>query len=225
MTEPDINAPVDLSDEPRPTDFNDMPEARAAFQPMLQPGVYVFKLPDTIEQKQFSQKQVASQGPTLFVAFREDKALKNLTNGDPFNTQLNNMTYERGKVGEKKKGDDLAYLIKAVGGALPPGAGNKTYGTEILKHGGKKFKADCVISARCNPESDIYQGGAQIKGRKGCGQKFDMREYKINQGPNAGKTVLAISRNKDGVWAEGVACPCGAEVRAFANLTSIRSAE
>src|SRR5687767_5563103 len=37
---PDINAPQDLSDDPRPTDFNNMAEQRGTFQPMLQPGVY-----------------------------------------------------------------------------------------------------------------------------------------------------------------------------------------
>lgn len=223
---PDINEPLDLSDDPRPTDFNDMPEARAAFRPMQQPGTYIFQTPAEIEDKQFSQKQVPNQGPTLFLSFREDKGLKNLSTGEQFDTQINNMTYERGKKGEKKKGDDIAYLIKACGGMLPPGAGNKTYAGEVKRVcGGKKFRADVVISAKCNPQNDVYVGGQQVKGRKGCGQKFDMRAYQINQGPNAGKQVLAIARSKDGVWAEGAQCPCGAEVRAFANLANIRSAE
>ncbi len=222
---PDINAPVDLSDDPRPTDFNNMAEQKGQFQPMLQPGTYIFQLPATIEPKQFEQFQVPDQGPTLRLNFKDDKALKNLTTGDSFSTQLNNMTITRGKKGEEKTGDDLAYLIRAVGGMLPPNAGNKTYATELQKHGGKKFKADSVISARCNPKSDIYKDGQPVSGRKGCGQKFDMRAYDIKNGVNAGKKVLAIQRDKEGVWAEGVLCPCGAEVRAFANLTNIRSVE
>ena len=222
---PDINAPQDLSDDPRPTDFNNMAEQRGTQQPMLQPGVYVFQLPDPIVDSQFEQFQVPDQGPTLRANFRDDKALKNLTNGDTFGTQLNNMTVTRGKKGEEKTGDDLAYLIKAVGGTLPPKAGNKTYRDELKKHGGKKFKSDVVISARCNPKSEVYKEGQKIAGRLGCGQKFDMRAYSIKSGANAGKQVLAIQRDQAGVWAEGVECPCGAEVRAFANLTNFRPAE
>jgi hypothetical protein len=205
-----------------------MPEQLGLRRPTLQPGTYLFELPAVIEPKDFEQYQVANLGPRLRLNLRAHKALKNLTKGgEPFETQLNNMEIERGRKGEeKKKGSDLAYLIHAVGGTLKPGAGNKSYRDELLQHGGKKFIADAVLSGQCNPNRDVYKGGEEKKGVKGCGAKFAMDgPFTIKNGPNAGKTVYGIPRTAEG-WAEGTTCPkCSAEVRLFANLANFRSAK
>lgn len=228
-TTPNVNEPDNLSDDPIPVDFNDMPEQQGLRQPMLQPGTYEFALPDKIEPKDFEQYQVTSLGPRLRLNLRDAKALKVVTRGgQPFGTQLNNAEMERGrKGGEQKKGSDMAWLIAAVGGALPPGAGNRSYRDELLKHGGKRFIADAVVSGRCNPDRDIYKAGEEKKGVKGCGTKFAMDgPFTIKNGPNAGKTVYGIPRGEDGSWPEGVACPkCGADVRLFVNLSNFRQAK
>lgn len=222
--EPDLNQPQNFSDDPVPTEFSKMPEARGSFQPLLQPGTYIFQLPATIELKQFEQ-YATNDGPRLRLNLREDKALKNVTRGnDPFGTQLNNMETTVGFGEEAKKGNDLAWLVRAVKGTLPDGASNKKYVEELLKHGGKQFKADVELTGSCNIKADVYKDGAQRPGIKGCGQRFAQRGREIKSGPNQGKTILGIARNPDGSWAEGAACKCGAEVRIFANLIGIRSA-
>lgn len=221
---------LDLKEEVLPPlAFDDMPEF-GAFAPPPQPGVgYKFQLPDM--GASIYETFEDEEGTHLRVVFDRDHALliqaapggKGI--GETYQTQLSTKARARGK-DKSVKVSDVDYLLKAVSGLTNRPTSLKAYGEALQALSRKVFTADLGYSWICNQARDIYKTieGASVKqeGVLGCGRKY-------YQDTRTNKPEQKIGRGADGLYPYEILCsgvqgnPCGATVRAFANLDNLRA--
>jgi len=112
----------------------------------------------------------------------------------------------------------MAQLLRVVD-STPEHKTNQGYGTALIAAGGRRFKIEHSLTARCDPGRDIYKNGSVIKGKKGCGAKYAVDSYKDSQG----KPVGAIPRDENNLVHTRFACGvCGAELRAWGQIRGFR---
>jgi len=210
---------LQLKEEALPTanqTLEDLPNL-GGFTPPPPAGNYRFKLPGDMSSiwdafdamdKNPSQRVRANfdrDHPLLITQSPGGKS-----NGEPFETRVTNNERGRGK-GRSVVASDMDYLLRALGEKGKP-TSNRGYIQTLQKYAGKEFGGEIRYSWRCNKERDIRiktpDGQYQvIEGRKGCGEAF----YQDDQPKNA-----------DGSVPSEITCPCGANLRAWANLDNMR---
>jgi len=202
--------------EKEDVDFDNLPEQMGGFQDPPQPGSYRFETPKSFTGANFEEYEDEGR-KYLRVKFDQNAPLRIVqsVNPDytdtPFTTRLSNEPRRRGKGEDAPKASDLDYYIKAVKheGARP--ASNKAWAQAIIASGGKQWGADIEFSWVCNPNKNIYSvndagTAVEVEGQKGCGAKYYQRDI----------------AKVEGKFPVRIECSCGAQVRAFANLTRFR---
>lgn len=212
-------------------DVANLPEQLGSRKPLLPQGPYRFALPSTLKDGHFSAVESEKYGKRVSVHFDESAPLlvvqstNNEQNGVPFETRISNVPRRRGKGDDAPVASDWDYLNQALGETTRP-ASNKEYATRLVARAAKQeqFSADAEWSWHCNEKRDAFfdngEGGlgpAQMDGaepgvnHKGCGKRYYNSSDEI------------ASQKVDGKLPERITCPgCGANVRAFANLTRFR---
>lgn len=210
----------ELKDEVLPTaggELEDLPMF-GSFAPPPPPGAYRFQLPT--ELSVFDVYDVPDKNPPQRVraTFDRDHPLlivqspHGKSNGEPFETRLNNNERPRGK-DKSIVASDFDYLLRAFGNKVKPKS-NREYIAAVGAHAGKQFGADLRYSWRCSKERDIRvrdpQGQYQtIEGKKGCGESYYQED---------------VPKTASGEVPYEIQCgSCGALLRAFANLDNLRS--
>lgn len=197
--------------------------------PVPQPGIYVFRLPAPEALFNcFTVEETADQGQRIAAVMREEASLWNETLNQPYNCRISNRVRyinvnDPDNPGQKKQVgiSDMAQLLRVVD-SLPEAKTNAGYGEALVKAAGRRFKAEHTLTARCDPQRDIYQAGAVIKGKKGCGARYALEAYT----PRNGAPVGAIPHDEEGKVATRFTCgKCGAELRSWGALRSFRKAD
>jgi len=112
----------------------------------------------------------------------------------------------------------MDYLLRALTEKTSPKT-NKEYAEALQRHGGKEFGADLRYSWQCSEKRNIRvavldpttkqrTGVQEVEGKPGCGNSFYNED---------------VPNNPDGTKPHEVTCPCGALLRAFANLENFRA--
>lgn len=176
--------PIEIPDE--------VPEESSGYVPLVQPGRYVFKLPDNMETI-WTKIDTKDKGPRVSAGFTKDSPLVVVQddtwdkefNNAPVTTFINNIEFPRGREGVEVA--DMYYLIKALEANLPdeeksPLSTNPTFVKAMQKHAGKMFIATVQWEAYCNPNKNIYiamynDDGTtasvdEQEGTLGCGAKY-----------------------------------------------------
>lgn len=210
---------TELKDERLPTagqQLDDLP-IFGSFAPPPPPGAYRFKLPMNMSSI-WELFEVDSKGQRVKAIFDRDHPLlivqspKNASNGEPFETRMNNNERKRNKDGTIIA-SDFDYLLRALGERAKPKS-NREYVQLLQNHAGHEFSADLKYRWICNAEKDIRvkdpQGQYQVvEGRKGCGEVI----YQDDVPTQNGVVPYEIT--------------CGgckmATLRAWANLENIRA--
>ena len=205
--------------------YDDLPEF-GQYKDPPQPGPYRFQMPGDVE-KCFDLIDHETQGQRLKLLLDKDAPLRiaqspgGTLNNDTFQTQLTNVARKRGKDGPEAS--DMDYLLKAFGEKSKPKT-NADYGQKVMAGKSREFGADIRWSWFCNDKKNIWVYGGtpgqekltEVDGTKGCGRRF----YQENQ---THKDEQKIKKQEDGTFPLQVTCPCGAIVKAFANLDNIRA--
>lgn len=215
---------LELKDEPLPAgSLEDLPEF-GSFAPPPQPGPYRFKLPSDLS-KVWDVFDVTGKGQRVKAIFDRDNPLlivqsfDGKANGDTFHTRLSNLERKRGKEGPEVS--DLDYLLAAFGVKERPKS-NRAYIEAIKPQAGKEFAADVSYNYSCNEQKKIrgYVGEqVQELDQMGCGWRY----YTGTGNANPAKKTGYIQKQPDGTYPTEITCQCGAVLRAFANLDSIRA--
>jgi len=200
---------------------DDLPEQFGSRPDPPQPGPYRFRTPedmsaiyDTIEAT------VGDVKKTRIVAlFDEQHPLtivqspKGAHNDEPFETRISNAERKRDKAGTMAS--DADYMLnRGFGIDLPKVRNNQWYLDQLKTLGNKEFAADIEYQWSCNPNRDVRvddgEGNVQlVEGRKGCGQRY----YQGDVPTEEGVTPVRITCSNP---------ECGANLRAFAQLTRFR---
>jgi hypothetical protein len=214
---PDLNE-LGLNDEAiEGVDFEEMPQGLGSSIRPPQPGIYQFQLPSAeVMFKCFDKLEDADQGQRLVAQFRDAAALKNLTLGEYYNTNISNRT----RVINFKSGpvtvSDMAMLLKAVD-SEPPGKNNAAYAQAMINAQLRTFMAENRLSITCNTKKSIWKDGNEQKGVMGCGKKYSSAPY-----TRKGVTVFEIPKEADGLFKLSFPCSCGADLRVWGNLQGFR---
>lgn len=210
-----------LKDEQLPTagqDLDDLPTF-GGFAPPPPAGAYRFKLPQDISAV-WDVFDVPDKNPPqrIRAVFDQDHPLLitqspgGKSNGEPYETKLNNNERGRGK-DKAVTASDLDYLLRALGEKQKPKS-NREYMQTLQRHGGQEFGADIRYRWFCSKERDIRVKDPQgnvvvVEGTKGCGESYYEED---------------IAKNPDGSVPYEILCPCkGAILRAFSNLDKFRA--
>ena len=233
----------DLSSAPLndAVDFANLPAQGGGSAPPPYPGPKRFRLPKTLSPSNFTEYEVDGK-KKLQVKF-DDAAPLVIIQADPqhqdevqtaFRANLNGNARERGKKGSGHFASDIDYLLAACGFVAPTAdwrakASNRDFATAILALAQKEteFAADIEWSWGCGKDRDarfaIESGGvttvesAPGVNIKGCGAKYyqgDVEEIKKSTGAWP-LTITCSGKRQDQL-------PCGANLRAFGNLSRIR---
>ena len=217
-------------------DFANMPEQRGGFTPPLYPGPYRFKLPVMTAASEIWDKLTTDRGDRLNVLFEGGASLQitqsvgGAHDGESFETRISAAERNRAKHGEPEQlVSDLDYLLRDAFKVETRPKTNLQYAQALIALSGREFTADSEWNWYCSKKRDIYvsdgaSGSTLVEGQKGC----DARYY---QGGKQGVQKMKVDPNDPNsplVWPERVVCsgkdgiPCGALVRAFANLRNFR---
>lgn len=206
-----------LVEEQLPTQaLDDLPEF-GQFQDPPQPGAYRFTLPQDLST--VWDLVDSTKGQRIRAIFDRDHPLTIAAAPDPtkvgerFDTRLSNVERARGK-DKSIEVSDLDYLLKALGEKVRPTT-NRAYIATLQKYAGKTFGADISYSYRCSQDRNIRVADpndangklVEVEGQKGCGKSYYQRDV----------------QKVDGAFPLQIECQCGAVLRAFANLDSIRA--
>lgn len=211
---------LELKDEKLPEQsLDDLPQF-GSFREPPQPGPYRFRLPAVLTKiwevfditingktEQRVRAQFDGDAPLTIIQAKDQKYLN-----ESFETRVSNAERPRGK-DKSVVASDMDYLLRALGEKARPRT-NKAYIETFNKYGGKEFGADISFSWVCSDSREIYVKDAEghsvkdPEGRKGCGKKYYQRD---------------VPKQDNGEYPVELQCDCGAVVRAFANLDSIRS--
>ena len=209
-----------LKDEPLPTagqSLDDLPQF-GGFPPPPQPGSYRFRLPSDLSSIWDVFTPDAAKGERVVAIFDQATPLFTVvspggkTNGQPFQTRLNNNERPRGKGGAGGTHSDFDYLLAAFDPAQPKPKSNREYIERIRQLAGREFGGDIRWSWRCSKDRNIrvvdLSGATQeVEGKKGCGEAYYQED---------------VDRQPNGEYSQQLRCKCGAILRAFANLDNIR---
>jgi hypothetical protein len=221
---PNINS-LNLSDEELPQfDIDSIPANFGARTNTPPPGIYRFKLPEHPAIENAFDVQESEDSQVLIAVFADEAMLTNITRSEPYRARISNrmreITTTDRETGEEKKVNisDFGMLLKALK-AEPKRMSNKYLAAALVACAGHEFVAQHTLTARCNDSRPIYQNGAEVKGKFGCGKSYGTEAYKtaryerfaIPDDPNTGKPALRF------------ACQCGAELRAWGQLQGFRS--
>jgi hypothetical protein len=213
-------------------DYNSMPDQMGSFTPPPQPGSYRFKLPNDLTGiwEVFDHTGGNPPGKRIRAKFDDAHPLTiiqspNATrNGEPFQTSLSNAERRRGKKDDPAAPwiSDMDYFNRDVWSLTSkPSGGNVGYANEFMKHANGEFGADVEWNWFCNPKKNIYadngQGATQeVAGQAGCGTSYYQKDVpKVAQDPN--------DPNSPQEFPLRITCQCGANIRAFANITRFRA--
>lgn len=211
--------------------FDALPEQRA-FTPPPAPGTYQFELPSSAKLADAFDIIAANdkRGQRINLVLDQDAALKilkspnNERNGEPFQTRISNVERKRDKAGAVIA-SDMDYLLQATGYSGPRPKVNKAYGDAVIKQGGKAFEAEIEWSWNCGEhraarfaEVDAATNQVSYVERDDPGQP-DGKQH----GCGARYYQKDVAKGEDGTYPLHITCStCGADVRAFANLTRFR---
>lgn len=218
-------------------DFDNMPDQRGSFAPPLYPGTYRFKLPVRLSAElEIWDTLTTERGPRLNVLFQDASGLVivqspgGTKDGEMFETRISAAERNRARRGEAEQlVSDLDYLLRDGLKATTRPATNLQYAQALIANAGKEFTADVEWSWYCNKKNDIRVddgagGSTVVEGQKGCEARYYMGGnngiQKTLSDPNDPKSAL--------IWPERVVCsgkdgvPCGALIRAYANLRNFR---
>lgn len=167
----------------------ELPEEMESRIPLVQPGKYVFQLPNDMSQLWGSFETKAGD-TRIYASFSMDNMLTVVSEGDykdhPLAASINNVAYPRGG----KEGtaiSDMNYLIAALEANLPESEratlnSNQAFHDAMLKYGGARFKAELSWTAYCHPAKPMYvtqedpETGVlraqKIEGTEGCGSNY-----------------------------------------------------
>jgi hypothetical protein len=203
-------------------DFDKMPQTVGGGSKLPpQPGIYRFKLPSQQALfRCFDVLNTSDQGQKIVAVLANESALRNLTLNDWYSARINNRTRMMKRGDSEVVISDLGMLLKAVDSRPAANAQgiitNAAYGQALIAASGKEFIAEHTLTARCNPQRDIFKDGKLVPGEKGCKQRYVVEGY---------ADVLSIPRNDDKTVAVRFSCKCGAELRCFGELRGYRSAD
>lgn len=218
-------------------DFGNLP-AQGGSAPPPYPGGKRFQLPETLSVANF--EEYAGQDGKKYVRVKFDEAAPLLIvqsavadeQGTPFQQRLSSQPRKRNKAGAMAA--DLDYLFAKLGEKARP-ASNRDIVLKLIEYAKKKatFGADVEWSWACGTERDarfrqddgqgnvsfvtipVAEGSTDM--RKGCGAKYYQADVEAMKEANGGKWPLHIT------CAGGTPeAPCGADLRAFGNLTNFR---
>jgi hypothetical protein len=218
-------------------DFANIPEQRSGMKPPLYPGAYRFKFPNITSTTDCWDTMETEKGPRLNVIFEGSSGLfivqspGKTHDGEQFDTRIGANERNRARRGEPEiLACDWDYILRDVFDVQRRPTTSPQYAQAIMQHvSGKEMTADVEWSWSCNPKRNIYvdkgDGTQQeVEGQHGCGNRWYMGG---NNGIQKARSNPA-DPNSPLVWPERVTCPgkddvpCGASVRAFANLRNFR---
>lgn len=217
-------------------DYATMTDQFGAYPDPPQPGTFRFRFPTRLEDmwETFDHATGKPAGKRVRAKFDDSHPLtiiqspQNKYDGEPFQTSITNAERPRGKREDPTTQyiSDMDYMNRDVWGmqGKPPG-GNKGYADTFIKYASvpptNEFTADVEWNWFCNDKKDIFvdngQGGyTQVTGTKGCGTSYYQKDIeKVRSNPEDAASPL--------IYPVRIACStCGANVRAFANLTRFR---
>lgn len=208
-----------------------IPDVIVEEQPVLsapslppQPGTYVFRLPTAQALMNcFDMDETADQGQRIRASLRDEAALYNETLEEPYSTNISNRVRYVKRNDMEQAVSDMAMLLNAVA-CYPEHNTNTGYAHALIAAANRRFRADHTLTANCNPQRDIYSGGAVLKGRKGCGFRYAVDGYTTGDG----KVVHAIPRDEHGKVLIRFRClnpKCDAEIRAWGQLRGFRAVD
>lgn len=212
-------------------DYTSMPDQMGSFTPPPQPGAYRFRLPKDLTSiwEVFDHLKGNPPGKRLRAKFDDSHPLTIIQSpggtrdGEPFQTSLSNAERRRGKKDDATAPfiSDMDYINRDVWGLTSkPAGGNAGYATEFMKHGDGEFSADVEWNWFCNDKKPIYADNGQgalteVPNQMGCGTSFYQKDIeKVSADPANPESPKEFPLR--------ITCTCGANVRAFANLTRYR---
>jgi hypothetical protein len=211
-------------------DYNTIPDQMGTMKDPPQPGSFRFQLPNDLSSvwETFDHTKSKNPGKRIRAHFDESYPLTIVQSplkahdGEPFLTSISNAERRRGRKDDVTAPEvsDLDYLLRDAFGLETKPATNVAYAQELMKHAGQEFGADLELSWNCNPERTIRvdngQGGSQeVPNQKGCGTKYYQKDVpKVLSNPD--------DPNSAPIFPIRITCQCGAQVRAFANMSRFR---
>lgn len=217
-------------------DYATMPDQMGLFQPPPYPGSYRFTFPARLDDiwEVFDHLSGTPPGKRIRAKFDDAHPLTivqspgGAADGTPFLTSISNAERKRGRRDDASAPaiSDMDYLNRDVWGlATKPVGGNPGYAREFSKHANSEFGGDIEWSWFCNPKRNIFTdngagGLSEVEGQKGCGNSWYQKDIKEGG-------LLILSNPEDPasarVYPLRITCPCGGNVRAFANLVRFRA--
>lgn len=217
-------------------DYPTMPDQFGAFPDPPYPGTYRFRFPARVDDiwETFDHTQGTPPGKRIRARFDENRPLviiqspDGTKDGEPFQTGISNAERKRGRKEDPTVPmiSDMDYFFRDVFGlAQQPQRTNVAFAQAFMAAAPNvEFTADIEWNWFCNPKKDIYvdngQGGYQaVEQQKGCGASYYQKDIK-----DAGmmQPSTPADPNSAKVYPLRITCACGANIRAFPNLTRFR---
>lgn len=180
-----------LTEDTTPVEIpDDIPEEGGTYIPLVQPGVYIFKLPDDMSAIWY--KRDTTQGPRITAGFTRENPL--IVTGDstgyyissPVVTFISNAERPRGR--ERVPIPDMYYLLRALEKSMSDKElkaalkTNQNYSDMLQKFEGKEFQAEIHWEAYCSPQKNVWMtildeaGNKRLEeqeGTPGCGAGYN----------------------------------------------------
>jgi len=213
-----------------PIDYNTIPDQMGSFPDPPQPGSFRFELPKDLSSiwEVFQYDTCKNPGKRLRAKFDDSFPLTIVQSplkrydGLPFTTGISNAERKRGKkdATDAPEVSDMDYILRDAFGLETKPITNVAYAQELQKHAGAQFGADLELSWKCNENRNIrVDNGAgattEVPNQKGCNTAYYQKDVpKVLSNPEdpASEQIFPIR----------ITCQCGAQLRAFANLTRYR---
>lgn len=224
---------LELKDDLTLTNYENIPDQRTEFKPLIQPGDYLFSLPlniasawtafdTTVDGKSVQRVAVQfdSEHPLTVVGAKDSKLL-----GEWLQLRISNAERNRARKGDPPAFvSDMLYLLREAFGFTGKPERNRDWIAALNGFADKQFVAALTWSSFCNDQKTRYiedpETGQAVEDPdkvKGCGARYYQRD---------------IPKTEEGTLFERFACTqprdgyeCGASLRAFGNLERFRKAE
>jgi hypothetical protein len=210
-------------------EFDAIPEGIGQSYPdPPQPGTYRFRLPPSgILKGCFAVVESTKYGKRINAIFEDDSALVIVQSpgkshdNEEFRWRCSNIPRERTK--EKILVSDMDLLLRVLGKTTRPKT-NADYGKALVSVAGMEFTATNEFSWNCSPQREIYVddgngGTGKVEGKMGCGNRYYQRDVtKVLSDP--------MDPTSARVYPVRITCSnpeCGANIRAFPNLTGFKA--
>ena len=221
---------------------DEIPEEGSNYVPLVQPGKYVFQLPENMEL--VWTKVDSKKGPRVAAIFNRDNPITVVQddtydgyfNGSPVSTLLNNVEYPRGK--ERIEVADMYYLIQAFEAHLPKEqrtklTNNLSFVNALKKYAGRMFGATLHWEAYCNPKKNIFVSEEDEDGNRRAVEKEGTPGCQARYTSYARDPKQQIPKNEQGFFVERfdeilvhgdpMGCPasliCNARLGRFTSVT------